>query len=124
MKYQNVRGYCPMGCGETLFLGEGGCVTCAEIECPMPDAVHNLLSELPETGHIGTFADDNGFTLTHPLRERIGETLDQCPMHRHLKSLDGPPVAPGKYRLNLKTGIDGRSVLLVTRIEETGERHG
>ena len=39
----DVRGFCPMGCGETLFLGSGGYVTCSLIGCPRPDAASILL---------------------------------------------------------------------------------
>lgn len=35
----DVQGYCPMGCGRTLFLGEGGHVTCSWAMCPNPSAV-------------------------------------------------------------------------------------
>jgi hypothetical protein len=121
---EKVQGFCPMGCGETLFLGEGGYVTCADSVCPMPDSVSNLLSESPEQGHIGTFHEVGGFTLAHPLRERIGGTLETCALHRHLTSLSGPPVDPGQYRMNLRTGSDGKLVLLVSKIEETGEHRG
>lgn len=38
-----VKGRCPMGCGEHLFLGVGGYVTCGYIECPEPDAASRLL---------------------------------------------------------------------------------
>ena len=38
-----VAGYCPMGCGQTLFLGSGGYVTCSWVECPEPDVASTLL---------------------------------------------------------------------------------
>lgn len=39
-----VRGKCP-SCGlETLFLGEGGYVTCSLIGCRRPDAATELLA--------------------------------------------------------------------------------
>lgn len=38
-----VAGRCPMGCGETLFLGLGGHVTCSLIGCPDPCAADRLL---------------------------------------------------------------------------------
>lgn len=40
---ERVVGRCPMGCGETLFLGSGGYVTCSWVECPQPDAASDLL---------------------------------------------------------------------------------
>ena len=39
----NVKGRCPMGCGETLFLGEGGYVTCSLAECPDPASASEIL---------------------------------------------------------------------------------
>ena len=46
---RTVRGYCPLGCGATLFLAAGGCVTCSSLNCPRPDA--------------GLAADVVGFTV-------------------------------------------------------------
>lgn len=43
--YPRVRGICPMGCGETLFLGAGGYVTCSWIDCPDPAAASDLLAK-------------------------------------------------------------------------------
>ncbi len=40
----DVLGVCPMGCGQTLFLGDGGFVTCSWIECPDPEAAYRLLT--------------------------------------------------------------------------------
>lgn len=42
-RFPRVRGKCPMGCGEMLFLGEGGYVTCSWHDCPDPDAASRLL---------------------------------------------------------------------------------
>jgi uncharacterized protein DUF6085 len=41
--FKSVRGECPMGCGRTLFLGEGGYVTCSYAFCPDPGAATRLL---------------------------------------------------------------------------------
>lgn len=41
----NVEGYCPMGCGATLFVGDGGYITCSYVHCPKPEAAHNLLKQ-------------------------------------------------------------------------------
>jgi hypothetical protein len=43
VKNPRVEGRCPMGCGETLFLGDGGYVTCSWHRCPDPGAAHDLL---------------------------------------------------------------------------------
>lgn len=47
-RYPRVAGRCPMGCGETLFLGEAGCVTCSYISCPNPSRVDTLLHQFDE----------------------------------------------------------------------------
>lgn len=44
MDSEKVAGQCPMGCGETLFLGEGGHVTCSVISCPDPGAADRALT--------------------------------------------------------------------------------
>lgn len=71
-----VAGYCPMGCGQTLFLGEGGYVTCSMLACPNPAAVSDLLDD-PQTEHVMTVTRE-GFTIRHPWRERIGRRLEEC----------------------------------------------
>jgi hypothetical protein len=92
-----VSGYCPMGCGATLFLGSGGYVTCSWINCPNPAAVSDLLEDR-ETEHIATL-DGSSFTVKHPLRERIADEILTCALPEYLTSLDGPPRASGTYRV-------------------------
>jgi hypothetical protein len=41
--FPRVRGYCPNGCGQTLFLGSGGHVTCSWIACSDPCAADKML---------------------------------------------------------------------------------
>lgn len=98
----DVAGFCPMGCGRTLFLGEGGHVTCSVIECPNPTAVTDLLHD-SETEHVVDFTD-KGFSILHPLRERLEDDnggLWGCTLHQYVQALDGPPVQPGRYRAQL-----------------------
>ncbi|MFJ5886824.1 DUF6085 family protein [Streptomyces californicus] len=46
--FPTVQGRCP-ACGAiSLFLGSGGYVTCARIECPEPDAASTLLERTTE----------------------------------------------------------------------------
>lgn len=92
-----VQGHCPMGCGETLFLGSGGYVTCSFSTCPRPDAVADLLDD-HETEHIVELGE-SGFTVRHPLRERLDDALMQCDLHAYIASLPGPPSKPGRYRV-------------------------
>lgn len=92
----DVVGYCPMGCGQTLFLGSGGYVTCRWHACPEPDAVATILEDR-EHEHIVTF-DEDGFTILHPLRERLRDQLLECRLHNFCANLDGPPRQLGRYR--------------------------
>lgn len=91
-----VTGYCPMGCGRTLFLADGGYVTCSYIHCPRRDAVADLLGD-KETAHIVEFGAEV-FTVRHPLRERLDDALMTCALHEYIAGLGGPPVQPGRYR--------------------------
>lgn len=99
----DIRGYCPMGCGETLSVLDayplGERIECTEAACPDPLAATKILDD-PETEHIVTIYTAT-FTIRHPLRERIGNGLDHCTMHQRLVDLDEPPVPPGTYRVTV-----------------------
>lgn len=99
--------YCPMGCGETLYerYGEILCTGTSESECPRETAAHEILSNC-ETEHIVDFSDEKGFSVQHPLRERLNGDLFTCDLHERLQALSGAPVTPGKYRVF--KGDDGR----------------
>lgn len=92
-----VAGNCPMGCGSTLFVGEGGHITCSYIECPDPCAVDAILADR-EIDHIAILGEET-FSLKHPLRERVSDELLDCALHQHIKALSGPPRVPGRYRV-------------------------
>jgi hypothetical protein len=100
--YPSVQGYCPMGCGTTLFLGASGHVTCSFVDCPNPCAVDEILDDR-ETEHIVEFGA-NTFTVKHPLRERLDDALLRCELHSYCRSLGGPPVVRGRYRATLPDG--------------------
>jgi endogenous inhibitor of DNA gyrase (YacG/DUF329 family) len=55
----DVQGSCP-ACGKTsLFLGDGGHVTCSRIDCPNPSAADQLLhGEQPAPGPAATQATE------------------------------------------------------------------
>lgn len=91
-----MAGYCPACGGASLFLGSGGYVTCSRVDCRRPDAAADILGD-PETQHIATFTAD-GFTIRHPLRERLDGALENCDLHVVLANRVGPPVQPGTYR--------------------------
>jgi hypothetical protein len=87
-----------MGCGETLQRHAAvGAIICMAATCPRPDAVARILRD-QETEHIVQF-DEDGFTIRHPLRERLDDALMQCELHRFCVSLPGPPrEGSGRYR--------------------------
>lgn len=92
-----VLGYCPMGCGQTLERrGTDGVIQCQATRCPRMYAVRDLLADR-ETDHIVQF-DTDGFTVRHPLRERLDDELMQCRLHQFCASLPGPPNVLGRYR--------------------------
>lgn len=100
---RKVAGHCPMGCGQTLFLGSGGYVTCSLDVCPNPTAAADILAD-PEAHHIVDLTEA-GFTVRHPLRERLGDELMSCSLHTWVAKLPGPPRVPGRYRV--LTPVDG-----------------
>jgi Family of unknown function (DUF6085) len=87
-----------MGCGETLFLGAGDYITCAELTCPRPDAVADILDD-GEPQHIVQIVDETGFTVRHPLRERLDDDLMRCDLHAWIAAQAVPPALPGRYRV-------------------------
>lgn len=99
---RKVQGYCPMGCGDTLFLGSGGYVTCSWVKCPRPDAAADVLLER-ETEHVVVLGEST-FDIQHPLRERLEGELFDCGLHARLRELSGPPFKPGRYRVFWRDG--------------------
>lgn len=93
----DVSGYCPMGCGKTLFVGSGGYITCSWIDCPKPDAVSILLEE-DEHEHVVVFTR-KGWTIQHPLRDRVEGVLFDCPATKECEAIRLAP-APGTYRMS------------------------
>lgn len=93
-----VAGYCPNCGGESLFLGEGGYVTCSRLECGAPTLAAELL-DIRETDHIVELTEHD-FRIIHPLKERVQadpfEMFD-CELHQWLKARSGPPMKPGRY---------------------------
>jgi len=89
-----------MGCGEHLFLGDDGGITCSYLHCPRPTAAHELLDD-HETEHVVHLDEtETAFTIRHPLRERLDDdAIMTCTLHEYLASRDGPPAAPGRYRV-------------------------
>jgi len=96
---RRIKGHCPWGCGETLFIAAGSYITCSHIECPRPDGLSVILDDR-ETDHIVVF-EQEGFSVLHPLRERLDRSLLTCDLGRYIGNLAGPPVPPGRYRARL-----------------------
>lgn len=93
-----VVGYCPMGCGRTLFVGEGGHITCSWGRCPNPSAVDELLADR-ETEHVVEFGE-YGYNLKHPLRERLDDQLLRCELGGWIGAAAPADLPPGgRYRV-------------------------
>lgn len=98
-----IAGYCPMGCGQTLFLGSGGRVTCSNHGCPRPDAVDELLADR-ETEHVVQLGE-HGFDILHPLRERLEGALLGCTVAAWIGSQAPADLPPrGRYRAHEPVG--------------------
>lgn len=98
-----VHGACCPACGkQKLHLLQTGVIFCLAPGCPEPDAAQKVLSD-PETRDIVEFTGDD-FRILHPLRERIGGSLFDCPVNRACQEMGEPPrdsagrLAPGRYR--------------------------
>jgi hypothetical protein len=101
-----VAGNCPMGCGQTLFLGQGGHVTCSFLKCPAPDAVSVILhDDAKENEHV-VEVSGNTVSVLHPLWERIDQRILECDLHAWLKqqSENLPPLEDGTYRYTYDEG--------------------
>src|SRR6266540_3273513 len=68
-----VLGWCPMGCGETLMLHAGDWIGCGDDACPCPDAVTQILADRESEHQVRFDPPGGGFTIRHPLRERIND---------------------------------------------------
>lgn len=98
-----VRGHCPMGCGQTLFLGEGGHITCSWVMCPEPSAVDLLLAD-KETEHVVKLGE-YGYDLQHPLRERLNGDLLDCTVGEWIGAQAPADLpSPGRYRAREPVG--------------------
>jgi len=109
-KRPSVAGFCPMGCGETLYLNHYGYVACWAQGCPRPGAVKEILAD-PETEHIVVLAPTKTFNVKHPLRERIEDQLLGCQLAATIRSSPGIRGLPaGRYRVIRQRGTLGRAL--------------
>lgn len=93
---KKIRGNCPMGCGQTLVAWNDGVIGCVSATCPRPQAVRELLDD-GETEHVVDI-DADGFTIKHPLCERLDDHLFDCGLHPYMASWTGPALDDGRYR--------------------------
>ena len=99
-----VQGFCPMGCGETLRIAPRGEIFCGNLpNCPDPRAVEKILAD-PETSHV-IRVDYSGWTLKHPLRERVDNGLLDCNDSRMME--DVLDLGVGTYRSVVVNGRHG-----------------
>jgi hypothetical protein len=94
-----IKGYCPMGCGETLWAALDAGVVCLNRHCPDPRVVAKVLAD-PEVGHVARI-DASGWTLMHPLHERLGEQPEMftCGISKWLRAHAEMPADRGTYRV-------------------------
>lgn len=101
-----VQGYCPMGCGRTLHAEESRAenrVICQGADCPEPLAAQRILDD-GETEHVVQFTG-GGFTILHPVRERLDNKLLTCELHLVCMDFSGPPDGRGgTFRATEKNG--------------------
>jgi hypothetical protein len=117
-----VKGRCPACNATSLFLGDGGYVTCARLDCPQPDAASTLLERAPDNlrttpdnpAASNNETDNNRRALAcnaiAPVLRRNGQWL---PLNVRLAiadevlaALDGPadttPPAPGQATVTIR----------------------
>jgi hypothetical protein len=101
---QRITGYCPMGCGETLIRDRLlnvvpgapiGAIRCNAPDCPRPTAVAEILAD-PETEHV-VVLDHGGFSVKHPLRERLDDELLGCWLGKHVAEFGPQYLAGGVF---------------------------
>lgn len=95
-----VAGFCPMGCGGTLAVGEGGALFCEAGRCPRPSAAAEILAD-PEAHHVVAVTGD-GWLGKHPLRERLDDELLSCDLADAM--IEGVFPPPGLYRVEKVPG--------------------
>lgn len=99
-----VAGHCPMGCGQTLrHRPNTGRIACTAGDCPRPLAITELLAAPPVTEHLINY-DDVGWTIQHPLHERLDGSLMGCEATEIADGL--PEDGYGTYRATYEPDED------------------
>ncbi len=102
MKLKRVNGCCPSCGGRQLFVFDDGQLLCRQEGCALPSAASQILNQGGETGHILESRND-GWTIMHPLRERLEGALFRCEVADTVNTI-GPPAMLGYYRILATTG--------------------
>ncbi|MFD9276867.1 hypothetical protein ACFWD7_06190 [Streptomyces mirabilis] len=68
MTFPDVQGRCPACNGASLFLADGGYITCRRLDCPQPDAATEVIAGFWEARQHGafTFCEQNVGHVTMP----------------------------------------------------------
>lgn len=94
-RMQTVQGRCP-ACGWTsLFLGDGGHVTCSRLECPNPCAADQLL----HGEHVGAAtplvcSDERHAAKVADLERQLDQAREEC---RNWAEAESADIAAGSY---------------------------
>lgn len=100
-----VLGFCPMGCGQSLYaLSSDGQIVCSDPACPDMQAVHKIL-DTRETEHLVKLTE-TGFSIVHPLKERVDGALLDCDLVGELSEWENPAFPPGKYRVIARSDVN------------------
>jgi len=85
----DVRGHCPACGNASLHLtSDSGILRCLSPTCPRPAAADELLAVSHITDHLVTVNGNGGWTVRHPLIERIEDALFECPLTEALSDGD------------------------------------
>ena len=94
-RLQRVRGTCP-ACGRPdLAVTGAGYLVCCDQDCPRNTAAAELLMD-PVVEHVIQL-DRDGFTMRHPLIERLDDALLTCSIHAEIADRVSPPMPTGRY---------------------------
>lgn len=101
-----LEGFCPT-CGMRTLCMENALplnrIICTSGACPDPHSAQRILQDA-QTDHLVDFGGA-GFTIRHPLRERLDDALMDCELHLALMGMPGPPEGrPGKFRVFMEDG--------------------
>lgn len=91
-----LRGYCP-ACGDETLRVVRGEIVCESPGCPDPGMTHSILQD-SEVEHI-VFVGPEGWTLRHPLRERLNDELLTCGWNDYLAT-EGRAHSHGTWRIS------------------------